>query len=46
MAAMTSAVRVRCECGTSYDLKDEFAGRLSPRLGAVPRGDSAATLRT
>lgn len=45
MAATTSSVRVTCECGTSYDLKEEFAGRLvkCPQCGRETRAPSAAT---
>ncbi|MEX2157695.1 MAG: hypothetical protein WD773_12750 [Gemmatimonadales bacterium] len=44
MAATTSSVRVTCECGTSYDLKEEFAGRLvkCPQCGRETRAASAA----
>ena len=33
------AVRVTCQCGTSYELKDEFAGRLvkCPQCGRENR---------
>lgn len=39
-------VLVTCECGTSYDLKDEFAGKLvkCPHCGRPARAPSAATL--
>lgn len=38
-------VLVTCECGTSYDLKDEFAGKLvkCPNCGRPARAPSAAT---
>ncbi len=38
-------VLVQCECGTSYDLKDEFAGKLvkCPSCGRPARAPSAAT---
>ncbi len=38
-------VLVKCECGTSYDLKDEFAGKLvkCPNCGRPARAPSAAT---
>src|SRR5256886_2364513 len=43
----TVAVRVTCQCGTSYELKDEFAGRLvkCPQCGRENRvpGLAAAT---
>jgi uncharacterized protein YxjI len=44
MAATTSSVRVTCECGASYDLKEEFAGRLvkCPQCGRETRAPSAA----
>ncbi len=37
-------VRVTCECGTSYDLKDEFAGKLvkCPQCGRPARAPSVA----
>lgn len=40
-------VLVTCECGTSYDLKDEFAGKLvkCPNCGRPARAPSAATSR-
>src|SRR5438093_9938808 len=39
------AVLVTCECGTSYDLKDEFAGKLvkCPNCGRPARAPSVAT---
>ena len=48
MAAMTSSVRVTCECGTSYDLKEEFAGRLvkCPQCGRETRAPSAGPAQT
>jgi uncharacterized protein YxjI len=38
-------VLVTCECGTSYDLKDEFAGKLvkCPHCGRPARAPSAGT---
>ena len=38
-------VSVTCECGTSYDLKDEFAGKLvkCPQCGRPARAPSART---
>lgn len=38
-------VLVTCECGTSYDLKDEFAGKLvkCPNCGRPARAPSAVT---
>src|SRR5882672_1328943 len=38
------AVKVTCECGTSYDLKDEFAGKLvkCPQCGRPARAPSVA----
>lgn len=38
-------VLVTCECGTSYDLKDEFAGKLvkCPNCGRPARAPSAGT---
>jgi uncharacterized protein YxjI len=38
-------VLVTCECGTSYDLKDEFAGKLvkCPNCGRPARAPSATT---
>jgi uncharacterized protein YxjI len=38
-------VLVTCECGTSYDLKDEFAGKLvkCPHCGRPARAPSVAT---
>jgi uncharacterized protein YxjI len=38
------SVRVTCQCGTSYDLKDEFAGRLvkCPQCGRESRVPGAA----
>lgn len=38
-------VLVTCECGTSYDLKDEFAGKLvkCPNCGRPARAPSVAT---
>ena len=44
------SVRVQCQCGTTYELKDEFAGRLvkCPQCGrenrAPPLAPAAATL--
>jgi len=39
------AVLVTCECGTSYDLKDEFAGKLvkCPNCGRPARAPSVGT---
>jgi uncharacterized protein YxjI len=39
------SVLVTCECGTSYDLKDEFAGKLvqCPHCGRPARAPSVAT---
>ncbi|HEY7194868.1 MAG TPA: hypothetical protein VH439_14095 [Gemmatimonadales bacterium] len=39
------AVLVTCDCGTSYDLKDEFAGKLvkCPHCGRPARAPSVAT---
>ncbi|MGH7676526.1 MAG: hypothetical protein ACREMV_14765 [Gemmatimonadales bacterium] len=39
------AVRVTCGCGTTYDLRDEFAGRLvrCPQCGRESRAPSAAS---
>jgi uncharacterized protein YxjI len=39
------AVHMTCECGTSYDLKDEFAGKLvkCPQCGRPARAPAAAT---
>jgi uncharacterized protein YxjI len=44
MPVTTASVRVTCECGTSYDLKPEFAGRLvkCPQCGRETRAPSAA----
>jgi uncharacterized protein YxjI len=44
MAATSLSVRVTCECGTSYDLKEEFAGRLvqCPQCGRETRAPNAA----
>src|SRR5437762_12329202 len=38
-------VLVTCECGNSYDLKDEFAGKLvkCPKCGRPARAPSVAT---
>jgi uncharacterized protein YxjI len=45
MAVTSSSVRVTCECGTSYDLKEEFAGRLvkCPQCGRESRAPSAGS---
>jgi uncharacterized protein YxjI len=42
------AVRVTCQCGTSYELKDEFAGRLvkCPQCGRENRVPGAAPATT
>ena len=42
------AVLVTCECGNSYDLKDEFAGKLvkCPKCGRPARAPSVATAVT
>lgn len=39
------SVLLRCECGNSYDLKDEFAGKLvkCPQCGRPARAPSVAT---
>ena len=39
------SVLVTCECGTSYDLKDEFAGKLvkCPQCGRPARAPSVRT---
>ena len=38
------SVRVLCQCGTSYELKDEFAGRLvkCPQCGRENRAPGTA----
>src|ERR1044071_4382581 len=42
------AVHMTCECGTSYDLKDEFAGKLvkCPQCGRPARAPTAPTARS
>jgi len=43
MPASSTSIRVTCECGTSYDLKAEFAGKLvkCPQCGRETRVPSA-----